>query len=143
MMTSVLALDGIYTKDPTVRFAIKRSRACIERSRALLTRSVHGIARRLHPICGGVDDPVPLVIDMLANGAAMCGDCIAKQTGIPLAEMPSAIARTRETLHIHTPRVPCTVCGTPLSVYRLYNHRAGIATPTSVASADCGEIPTL
>src|SRR5262245_5225567 len=146
MTTGVLAPDRICFIDVGVRLAIKRSLACTERSRALLSRSVHGVARLLHPICGGTDDPVPLVIDVLATGAAMCRDCIAKQTGIPLAEMPSVIARTRETLRLHMPRVPCTVCGTPRSVYRRYDRRAGdlglvnSRSDERCVSRDCGDL---
>ena len=64
---------------------------------------------------------VALVRNLLAGGAQMCADCIARKTRISLVKIPSAIESARKTSYIvQTQDVPCAVCRSSRTVYRLH-----------------------
>jgi hypothetical protein len=82
-------------------------------------------------VCGVLGPVISIVIsvdlDRVANvltGGAMCADCIARQTGIPRVEIPSAIERARKMSHVETSSAPCTVCRSSSRVYRLHDPAA-------------------
>ena len=91
-----------------MQVAVAGSRRLRHRSRCLAP----------HPISGGADDSV-LVMEVLAEGTAVCADCLAKKTGIPRVEIPSVIARIGKTIRVQTPDVACVICLTIRTVYRV------------------------
>jgi hypothetical protein len=78
------------------------------------------IGRRLVPlpISGGSDDP-GLLTALLADGAALCVECLARKTGIPLAEIAPILVRVGKTLRVQTAEARCGGCLSVRTVYRL------------------------
>ena len=70
------------------------------------------------PMSGGAGDP-GLVIAVLAGGAVLCADCLAKKAGIPIAELPGVMARVSLTLRLQTREASCSVCLATRKVYLL------------------------
>jgi len=91
-----------------IRALIGQSSSLIRHSRYLAPRPIHG----------GTDD-TGLVTAVLASGIAICAECLAGKTGIPMIEIPSAIAILGKTVYVHTPDAPCHVCLTTREVYQL------------------------
>jgi len=75
------------------------------------------MSRRL-PISGGSDDP-GLATAVLAGGAALCGECIAAKTGMPVDEGEAVMIRIGRTLRLDTAAAPCESCLAVRIVYRL------------------------
>ncbi len=69
------------------------------------------------PISGGSDDP-GLITAILADGATLCVECMAKKTGIPLAEIEPVLVRVSKTLRVQTAEARCGGCLSVGTVYR-------------------------
>jgi len=139
-------IRGLY--DGSLQVRIYRSHQLVRDAYRLLTQTstlreelqtvvAHSVnlrrqSRYLGPrrIGGGADDPA-LVTEVLAGGVALCAECIARKTGIPLAEIPSVVARVSRVMRLERPDVACTVCLTTRKVYRLVlEDRSGKTSPT-------------
>lgn len=60
-----------------------------------------------------------LISATLADGAALCLECIAKTTGVPIDHVEAVLARIGKTLRIGSGRGPCNACLAGRKVFRL------------------------
>lgn len=63
------------------------------------------------------DDPA--LISTVITGASLCMDCIAKKTGIPLAQVEPVLVGIGETVKVMSDVAPCDACLTAKKVFRL------------------------
>jgi hypothetical protein len=78
-------------------------------------------ARRLHG-ASDVDGPSNLdasVIASLIGDASLCGDCLARKTGIPLRQVGNSVTRIRGTMKVTSKIARCDGCLKATVVYRL------------------------
>ena len=59
-----------------------------------------------------------LISAVLAGGAALCLECIAQKTGVPIGDVESVLARIGKTLRIESGRSLCRDCLTRRTVFR-------------------------
>ena len=60
-----------------------------------------------------------LISATLADGAALCLECIAAKTGVPIGDVESVLARIAKTLRIGSGRGLCSACLAERTVVRL------------------------
>lgn len=56
---------------------------------------------------------------VLAGGAALCGECIAKKTGIPVDHIEPVMVRVGRTLRLQVTGGRCDACLAVRTVYRM------------------------
>ena len=59
-----------------------------------------------------------LISATLADGAALCPECIAKKTGVPIDHVEAVLARIGKTLRIESGRSLCRTCLNRRTVFR-------------------------
>jgi len=64
-------------------------------------------------------DDAGLISATLADGAALCLECIAKKTGVPIDHVEAVLARIGKTLRIGSGRGLCSACLAGRTVVRL------------------------
>ena len=64
-------------------------------------------------------DDAGLISATLADGAALCLECIAKKTGVPIDHVEAVLARIGKTIRIGSVRSICRTCLTRRTVFRL------------------------
>src|SRR5262249_24066846 len=67
---------------------------------------------------GGSDAPDVSVIASALQGVALCGDCLARKTGIPRGNLEEGLSRIAMTIELSTDVVPCDVCRNQRVVHR-------------------------
>src|SRR5262245_1728647 len=90
--------------------------AIVAESRRILRESTKLVRA---PTRGGGNDAA-LAIGVLADGAPICADCIARKAGIPRAEISTVIERVRKRFRVETPYVSCHLCRSTWRVYQLH-----------------------
>jgi hypothetical protein len=60
-----------------------------------------------------------LVSATLADGVALCLECIAEKTRVPIDHVEAVLARIGKTLRIDSGRGPCNACLAGRKVFRL------------------------
>jgi len=66
----------------------------------------------------GADD-AGLISATLAGGAALCLECIATKTGVPLGHVEAVLARIGKTIRIGSGRGLCSACLAGRKIVRL------------------------
>ena len=64
-------------------------------------------------------DDAGLISATLADGAALCLECIAKKTGVPIDHVEAVLARIGKTIRIASGRGLCSTCLAGRKVVRL------------------------
>ena len=72
----------------------------------------------LGPISGG-SDGAGLVTTVLVGGIALCAECIAEKTGIPLNRIDSTLLMIGQSLRVQIDAAPCDARLKIRTVYRL------------------------
>ena len=60
-----------------------------------------------------------LISATLAGGAALCLECIATKTGVPIGHVEAVLVRIGKTLRIESRRAVCSACLAGRQVVRL------------------------
>jgi hypothetical protein len=60
-----------------------------------------------------------LISATLADGAALCLECLAKKTQVPIEHVEAVLARIGKTLRIASGRGSCHACPAMRTVFRL------------------------
>jgi hypothetical protein len=109
-LATVRALERIGT---ALRIVVQPSAVCESCGSSL--GPVYWLQRR---IAGSSDVDVPLIASVL-GGASLCGDCIARKTGIARARVDEALERIGRSLALPTANGRCDACLKTTAVHRL------------------------
>jgi hypothetical protein len=64
-------------------------------------------------------DDAGLISATLADGAALCLECIAKKTGVPIDDVEAVLARIGKTIRVESGRGLCSACLAGRKIVRL------------------------
>jgi hypothetical protein len=104
--------------------AVERSKVLIADARAIRTDSLiikvrAQRARRARSIIGSSDDLDAPLLASLIRDAVLCGDCLARKTGVPRWRVDDAARRIAEKVEITTEFGRCEACLRDAVVHRL------------------------